>query len=67
MPLDAPNPQPETGPDVATILRRVAAMKACPHWEASSSCGCGLNRCALGKGQAGVVSHADCFACLATS
>lgn len=51
-------------PDVASQLVLIAQMKACPHWASSSTCGCGSNRCALGKGQGGVVSHADCFACL---
>ena len=53
---------PKTSP--RPPLARIAAMKACPDWVASSDCGCGNNRCALGKGRDGVVSHQDCFACL---
>lgn len=42
----------------------IARMKECPSWEKSSDCGCGNNRCRLGKGRDGIVSHQDCFECL---
>lgn len=45
-------------------LSLIARVKACPSWEASSSCGCGNNRCRLGRGRDGIVSHQECFACL---
>lgn len=51
---------------VAESTALIAAMKGCPNWRASS-CGCGLNRCLGGKGKAGEVSYADCFACLRPS
>lgn len=58
---DAPLPVPV--PSVTAQLDMIARMKACPHW-IKAGCGCSLNRCGLGKGDAGEVSHADCFACL---
>jgi hypothetical protein len=61
--------QPEQAPrlSVANAVGLIARMKACESWEASSECGCGNNRCRLGKGRDGIVSHQDCFACLATA
>lgn len=41
-----------------------ARMKACPHWQKAQDCGCGINRCSLGKGDRGRVGHKDCFECL---
>lgn len=67
---DAPAPQhaarleQSPRPAPAQVAANIARMKACPHWEASSACGCGNNICRIGKGRAGVVSHADCFTCL---
>lgn len=49
---------------VAGTLGLIARMKKCPSWEASSSCGCGQNKCRQDKGLGGIVVHADCFACL---
>jgi hypothetical protein len=54
-------------PRPTEVAALIARMKACPHWRATSACGCGLNLCAAGKGKGGVVSHADCFACLAAT
>lgn len=51
-------------PPVAGVIEFHRRMRACEHWQRSSGCGCGLNRCALGKGRAGVVSHEDCRICL---
>ena len=51
-------------PEVAESLALVARMKACPSWVASSSCGCGANKCLAGRGRQGIVNHVDCFACL---
>ncbi|WP_254053225.1 hypothetical protein [Singulisphaera sp. GP187] len=51
-------------PTVAESTALIARMKACPHWQASSECGCGVNRCLAGKGREGKVSHQDCFECL---
>ncbi|AGA26032.1 hypothetical protein [Singulisphaera acidiphila] len=53
-----------TRPTVAASTVLIARIKACPHWQASSECGCGVNRCAAGKGRDGKVSHQDCFECL---
>lgn len=58
--VQAPAPSPE----VARFLTLIARMKACPSWVASSSCGCGTNKCLAGKGRQGFVSHQDCFGCL---
>lgn len=51
-------------PQVRDALARVTQIKACPHWQASTTCGCGINLCALGKGNDGKVSHKDCLECL---
>ena len=56
--LEAP-PTPGVRATIA-LHRRIAA---CPHWSRGSvSCGCGT--CALGRGDGGRVSTADCTACL---
>lgn len=51
-------------PAPAAALEALASVRACPHWTAASDCGCGLNRCALGRGDRGAVSHRDCLDCL---
>jgi hypothetical protein len=52
-------------PSVAESLSVLQQMKACPHRTAETTCGCGgVATCTLGKGKGGLVSHADCFACL---
>lgn len=56
-------PQPAKVP-IPAVLEFHRRMRACPHWERSSGCGCGLNRCKVGKGKEGVVSHDDCRSCL---
>lgn len=62
---DCPEPVP-AGPTIplAETLGLIARMKECLHWEASSSCGCGKNKCRQGRGLGGIVVHADCFSCL---
>lgn len=59
--VDLSNPR-----NVALQLANIAQVKRCPSWEATSSCGCGMNRCRLGKGRAqdNAVSYQDCFECL---
>lgn len=47
----------------ATTRTKFARMKRCPHWEKATDCGCGINRCALGRGDRGRVAHSDCFKC----
>ncbi len=74
LPYTPPPPPPDDDPDcpdqaarkegVRAAMKWIARMRACPHFEASSECGCGVNRCRLGKGKDGLVSHADCRACL---
>lgn len=56
-------PRQPTMPAVLSISL-VFQMKACPHWVARTNCGCGVNECRAGKGNAGLVSHNDCFVCL---
>lgn len=53
-------------PGVARQLVNIARVKACPSWEATSACGCGMNRCRAGKGRPedNAVSYNDCFICL---
>lgn len=60
------HPAPGGGMSFASDLANIARVKACPHWEKTSECGCGMNRCRAGKGRAGdnAVSHRDCFECL---
>ena len=68
------DPPPEPAPalvEVATARPSIAAslslwgrIRACPHWTKSTDCGCGVNECALGKGDRGRVGHHDCFECL---
>lgn len=62
--IESPPPTLPSNPTAAESLGLVARMRACPHWRARSDCGCGVNGCAIGKGRDGLVSHADCFACL---
>jgi len=42
----------------------IGRVKKCNAWQRSIKCGCGKNRCLAGKGQQGIVTHNDCFACL---
>lgn len=49
---------------VVESITLVARMKACPEWISATDCGCGTNRCRLGRGRGGKVTHQDCFACL---
>jgi hypothetical protein len=72
LPADlVPDPEPspqEDRPPAGEIIRNIAKMKQCPHWEASSSCGCGVNICKAGRGKnPGQVSHLECFECLEES
>jgi glycosyltransferase involved in cell wall biosynthesis len=49
---------------VADQVRLLARMRTCVHWEKRTDCGCGVNRCNLGKGHDGLVNYADCLACI---
>jgi hypothetical protein len=51
-------------PSVGESLALLARMRTCPEWVPRSDCGCGVNECRAGKGEAGRVSHAQCFGCL---
>ena len=52
-------------PGLAESLALIRRLSACPHRSARTDCGCaGLARCALGRGQQGLVNHHDCFDCL---
>ena len=59
--------RPAPLPPTPAVRSRFAQMQACPNWTKATDCGCGVNRCALGKGDRGMVSHHDCFACLGVS
>lgn len=59
-----PPPTQAAAPSVAESLAMIARVKECPNWVPRSDCGCSINECRLGKGQAGKVTHNDCFACL---
>ena len=69
-----PEPPPDPGvpppswPPVHPYFVDARRIAACPHWthgRLDPACGCHQNRCALGRGQAGIVDHHDCRACLA--
>jgi hypothetical protein len=49
---------------VSKTVALLDRMRACPNFVRRSDCGCGVNECRAGKGCTGLVSHADCFACL---
>lgn len=62
---ETPTPPATSAVPLAETLGLISRMKKCEHWEASSSCGCGSNRCLAGKGSPqGIVSHQQCFECL---
>ena len=66
---ECPDPEPQSEPtlkkkSLATSVLLIKRMKACEHRLPKTDCGCGVAGCALGKGRAGMVSHADCFQCL---
>lgn len=67
-PQGGPAPaQPAPPPAPAQTITNIARMKACPSWEASTSCGCGVNICKSNRGRGpdpSRVSHLDCFACM---
>ena len=48
---------------IRDTVSKFARMTRCPHWQKATDCGCGINRCALGWGDRGKVSHKDCFEC----
>lgn len=61
-------PQPPPPRPLSRTLELLSRMHACPSRTERADCGCaGLATCSLGKGQAGVVNHQDCFACLEAS
>jgi glycosyltransferase involved in cell wall biosynthesis len=47
--------------DAIALLKR---MRSCVWWEKRTDCGCGVNRCNLGKGRNGQVNHQDCMDCI---
>lgn len=52
-------------PTVAESVRLTRAMNACPSRSVDPGCGCAGARCSARGGA--VVSHLDCFACLAVA
>jgi hypothetical protein len=57
---DAPPRRP-----LAETLRLLREMKACPHRDERTDCGCaGSASCSRGRGREGVVRIAECFECL---
>lgn len=54
----------ETVP-IAEANARLEKVRTCPHRGEKAGCGCqGLRTCALGRGQGGKVSLAECLACV---
>lgn len=52
-------------PSVREALDGLAEMRACPHRDERTDCGCGgLAKCGKGRGVNGLVNHGDCLACL---
>ena len=62
---EATDRRPAGMPSLAESLALFRRLGACPHRSARTDCGCaGLARCALGRGQRGLVNHHDCLDCL---
>lgn len=55
-----------TRPSAAESKRRLTLVKGCPHFEKATNCGCGVNRCLIGKGRKGdgLVSLTECLECV---
>ncbi len=53
-------------PSLASDLAELARVRACPHLERRTDCGCGVNRCRAGRGPRGdgLVTLDDCRACV---
>lgn len=51
-------------PKVIESVTLLSRIKACPNWQPSSTCGCGVNLCTATRGAEKQVSHKDCFDCL---